>query len=350
MIPKALRQVVAQLAPGTTLHEGIEFILRARTGALIVMGDSPEVMQLIKGGFKLDAPFLPNSLYELAKMDGAIILSSGLDRIMYANVHLFPDPTLPTNETGTRHASAERTARATGKPVVAISSRRNVITVFHNKQKYIIRDIGYILDMANQALQTLAKYREVLDKSLKRLSAYEFEDYSTVADVAECVRRWELARRVGEEVNSYIIELGIEGRLIRMQMQELIKGRREETEYLLMDYMEEGEHKYPERLLAAIEEWDLDDVMENGIIERAIWKSDDTGPDTEVSPRGYRTLAQLASRMPEQVVENLVKSFGNLHNIFRASVEELDEVDGIGKSRAVTLYDGLRRIRDQVSS
>ena len=350
MIPKALRQVVAQLAPGTPLHDGIEFILRARTGALVVMGDSPEVMDLCKGGFKIDAPYLPNSFYELAKMDVAIILSSALDRIMYANVHLFPDPALPTNETGTRHAAAERTARATGKPVIAISSRRNVITIYHSRQKYILRDVGYILDMANQALQTLAKYREVLDKSLFKLTAFEFEDDVTVADVAECVRRWELTRRVGEEVTSYIIELGTEGRLIRMQMQEMVKGRREETENLLRDYMEEGEYKHPEKFLAAMEEWDLDDIMENGIIEKAIRKLGEEGPDTEASPRGYRTLSQLTSRMPEQIVENLIKGFGNLHNIFMASVEELDEVEGIGKSRAVTLHDGLRRIRDQVSS
>lgn len=350
MIPRALRQVVAQVAPGTSLHEGIEFILRARTGALIVMGDSPEVMELVKGGFMIDAPFLPNSIYELAKMDGAIILSTGLDKIRFANVHLFPDPALPTNETGTRHASAERTARATGKPVIAISSRRNVITIYHSRQKYILRDIGYILDMANQALQTLAKYREALDRALQRLTAFEFEDDVTVADVAECVRRWELTRRVGEEVNSYIIELGTEGRLIRMQMLEMLRGRREETEHLLRDYMEESEHKNPQKLLDAIEDWDLDDVMEVGIIEKSIKKLGDEGVETEVSPRGYRTLSQLATRMPEHVVENLIERFGTLHNMFKASVEELDKVEGIGKSRAVTLYDGLRRIRDQVSS
>jgi len=350
LIPKSIRHVVAQLAPGTPMHEGIEFIQRARTGALIVMGDSPEVLELAKGGFKIDAPYLPNSIYELAKMDGAIILSSSLDRILYAGVHLFPDSALPTNETGTRHASAERTSRATGKPVIAISSRRNVITIYYNKIKYIMRDIDYILNMANQALQTLARYREVLDKALNMLNTFEFEDDVTVADVAECIRRWELTRRVADEVNSYIIELGSEGRLIRMQMQELIRGRREEAAYLLKDYMDDSEYKNPEKLLEAMEQWDLDDVIENGIIERAIRKLGEEGADTEVSARGYRTLSRLAARMPEQVVENLISAFGRLPVLLKASVDELDEVEGIGKSRAVTLYEGLRRIRDQVSS
>lgn len=349
MIPKTIRHVVTQLAPGSPLHEGIEFILRARTGALIVMGDSPEVMELTKGGFKIDAPYLPNSIYELAKMDGAIILSNSLDKIMYANVHLFPSPDIPTNETGTRHASAERMSRATGKPVVAISSRRNVITIYFNKYKYIMRDIGYSLNMANQALQTLARYREVLEKAVLQLNAFEFEDDVTVADVAECIRRWELTRRVSEEVMSYIIELGAEGRLIKMQMQELVRGRREEAENILKDYMEEAEHKQPWKLLNAMEEWDLEDVLDPGIIEKAIRRLGEAGLETEVVARGYRTVSRLAARMPEQVVENLIQSFGSLSKLLKASVDELDEVEGIGKSRAVTLFEGLKRIKDQVS-
>lgn len=349
MIPKSIRHVVTQLAPGTPLHEGIEFILRARTGALIVLGDSPEVMELTKGGFRIDAPYLPNSIYELAKMDGAIILSNALDRIMYANVHLFPSPDIPTNETGTRHASAERMSRATGKPVVAISSRRNVITIYFNKYKYIMRDIGYSLNMANQALQTLARYREVLEKAVLQLNTFEFEDDVTVADVAECIRRWELTRRVSEEVTSYIIELGAEGRLIKMQMQELIRGRREEAENILKDYMEEAEHKQPWKLLNAMEEWDLEDVLEPGEIEKNIRRLGEAGLETEVVARGYRTVSRLTARMPEQVVENLIESFGSLSKLLKASVDELDEVEGIGKSRAVTLFEGLKRIKDQVS-
>lgn len=350
MIPKSIRHVVTQLAPGTPLHEGIEFILRARTGALIVLGDSPEVMELTKGGFKIDAPYLPNSIYELAKMDGAIILSDAMDRIMYANAHLFPSPDIPTNETGTRHASAERMSRATGKPVVAISSRRNVITIYFNKYKYIMRDIGYSLNMANQALQTLARYREVLEKAVFQLNTFEFEDDVTVADVAECIRRWELTRRVAEEVTSYIIELGAEGRLIKMQMQELIRGRREEAEDILKDYMEESEHKQPWKLLNVMEEWDLEDVLEPGIIEKAVRRLGEAGIETEVVARGYRTVSRIAARMPEQVVENLIESFGSISKLLKASVDELDEVEGIGKSRAVTLFEGLKRIKDQVSS
>ena len=349
MIPKTIRHVVTQLAPGSPLHEGIEFILRARTGALIVMGDSPEVMELTKGGFKIDAPYLPNSIYELAKMDGAIILSNSLDKIMYANVHLFPSPDIPTNETGTRHASAERMSKATGKPVVAISSRRNVITIYYNKYKYIMRDIGYSLNMANQALQTLARYREVLEKAVLQLNTFEFEDDVTIADVAECIRRWELTRRVSEEVMSYIIELGAEGRLIKMQMQELVRGRREEAENILKDYMEEAEHKQPWKLLNAMEEWDLEDVLDPGIIEKAIRRLGEAGLETEVVARGYRTVSRLAARMPEQVVENLIQSFGSLSKLLKASIDELDEVEGIGKSRAVTLFEGLKRIKDQVS-
>ena len=173
---EAIYKYLQMIAPGTQLYEGLESILKAKTGALIVIGDTPEVMALVNGGFQIDAEMHPAALYELAKMDGAIVLSSDAKRILYANTHLTPDPMIPTQETGTRHKTAERVAKQTGQMVISISQRRNVITIYKDNWKHVVREVSVILSKANQALSTLEKYRSVFQQSLNNLSALEFED------------------------------------------------------------------------------------------------------------------------------------------------------------------------------
>lgn len=341
-------RVLKQVAPGTPLREGLESILRARTGALIVVGDSPQVMALVDGGFRLECEFLSASLYELAKMDGALILTPDARRILYANAMLVPDPTIPTFETGTRHRTAERVAKQTGELVISISQRRNLISLYKGNMRYVLRDISVILTKANQALQTLEKYKSVLDQAVTNLSALELEDLVTVLDVVLVVQRTEMVLRIVTEIERYISELGTEGRLVSMQLEELVTNVSEEGLLILRDYAQLGEGRSPEQVREQMAGWPHEDLRDLLTIARIMGLGSAPGTlDNPVSPRGYRILRKIP-RLPMPVTENLVGHLGSLQRILRASIEELDEVEGIGEVRARAIKEGLRRLREQI--
>lgn len=340
-------KVLRQVAPGTPLREGLESILRARTGALIVVSDSPEVMKLVDGGFRLDSEFLPASLYELAKMDGALVLSADARRILYANATLIPDPGIPSTETGIRHRTAERMARQTGALVISISQRRNLISLYKGPMRYVLRDISVILTKANQALQTLEKYKSVLDQALTNLSALELEDLGTVSDVVLVVQRTEMVLRIVAEIERYISELGTEGRLVSMQLEELVVNVGEEAGLIIRDYANFADGRTLETVREHMAGWDSDDLLDLGTVVRCMGLgATPSALENPVSPRGYRLLRKIP-RLPMPVIENLVNHFGNLQKVLRASIEELDEVEGIGEVRARAIREGLRRLREQ---
>lgn len=346
-----LAEILKMIAPGTVLREGLENVLRAGTGGLIVISDSEEVLGIVDGGFNINAELNPARLYELAKMDGAMVLDNDADRILCANAQLIPDPSIPSFETGTRHRTAERVAKQTGELVIAISQRRNIITLYKNNLKHILEDIRVILSKANQAVQTLEKYRNVLDQALTNLSALEFEDLVTISDVVTVIQRAEMVLKIEKEIKKFINELGIEGRLIKMQLQELIVNVKEEGILLIMDYMadnEEDDEFEPEELLMELTNWSSDEMLSLNTISKALGHGGSVNSmDLSVSPRGYRLLRKIP-RLPMPVIENLVTQFTNLQDIINASPDELDDVDGIGEVRAQAIKEGLRRLRDQV--
>ncbi|MBM7865922.1 DNA integrity scanning diadenylate cyclase DisA [Heliomicrobium gestii] len=334
------------LAPGTSLREGLENILRAKTGALIVIGDSRQVLDAVEGGFLINCPYSPAAMYELGKMDGAIVLNSDASRILYANTQLVPDPGIPSGETGIRHRTAERVARQTGEMVVSISQRRGIITLYQGTLRYTLRDIPTILTKANQGLQTLEKYRSVITKALHSLTIMEFQDLVTVFDVARVLQRIEMFSRMFQEMQQYICELGNEGRLVRMQLAELVDNIEEQGQSIIEDYRT-TENRSVTQIREEIRHHsnDIPDLLP---IARALGYGSGLGVlDMSVSPRGYRILAKIP-RLPYAVVENLVGAFGGLQNICRASTEELDEVEGIGEVRARAIKEGVRRLREQV--
>mgnify|MGYP006275492875 FL=1 len=340
------------LSPGTKFREGLENILRAETGALIVVGDSEEVLGIVDGGFNINAKLSPQKLYELAKMDGAIVLSSDAERILCANAQLIPDPSLASEETGTRHRTAERVAKQTGELVIGISQRRDVITLYKEEKKYVLEDIRVILVKANQAIQTLEKYRNVLDQALTNLSALEFEDLVTISDVATVLQRTEMVLRIGREIEKYINELGSEGRLINMQLEELVANVREEALLIVKDYrvdnLEEEEIEDPEVIFDKISNCSSDELLSLSTISKYLGHGSNMSTlDLSISPRGYRLLKKIP-RVPMSVIENIVSSFDNFHEILNASIEELDDVDGVGDVRAQAIKEGLKRLRDQV--
>jgi diadenylate cyclase len=341
-----LKKVLRMVAPGTTLYEGLENILRAKTGALIMVSDSESGMKLVDGGFRINADLEPANLYELAKMDGAIVLSSDAKKILVANAHLTPDHLIPTSETGTRHRTAERMAIQTGELIIAISQRRNVITLYKGNLRYVIRDIGTILAKANQALQTLQKYKSVLEQALLNLSALEFENLVTLSDVCSVTQRAEMVERIAAEIRRYINELGTEGRLVSMQLEELMVDVEDEGYLILHDYIID-DNISAASVKEEIATWDDDELLESILLVKVLGYPTTVTLDLSITTRGSRILRKIP-RLPFPVVENLVKVFGNLQRILSASTDELDEVEGIGEVRARTIKDGLRRLREQI--
>lgn len=341
---EAMYKYLQMIAPGSQLYEGLENILKAKTGALIVIGDTPEVLALCNGGFRIDAEMHPEALYELAKMDGVIVLSGDTKRILFANTHLTPDPMIPTHETGTRHKTAERVAKQTGQIVISISQRRNVITIYKDNWKHVVREVSVILSKANQALSTLEKYRSVFQQSLANLSALEFEGLVTLSDVTTVLQRSQMVNRIATEIERYVIQLGSEGRLVGMQLDELVADVKDQGLLVFKDYY------VGDNLTDAwnqMQEWDADDFLNVGMLSKTLGYSSSVGSlEQPAAARGYRILAKIP-RLPMPVIENLVEAFGSLSAIMEATIEELDDVEGIGEVRAKAIRDGLRRLREQ---
>ena len=342
-----LTQLLKIIAPGTPIRDGLDNILKAKTGGLIVFGDSQEVLDLVDGGFFINEDYTSARLYELAKMDGAIVLSSDFKKILYANAQLIPSPEITTTETGTRHRTAERTAKQTKELVISISQRRNVITIFKGDLRYSIEDTSKVLTKTNQALQTLEKYKNVFDNKLSLLNEYEFNDIVTLDNVITALQRAEMVMKIVGEVQSGIYELGIEGRLTEMQLEELIGGLEKEELLIIKDYMAARKRKTPERALEEIASLAYEDLMQQQKIAKILgYESFDTYEEVAVYTRGYRILSKIP-RVPSNIVENLVKGFKSFQHILDADIPELDKVEGIGEVRARTIKQSLKRMQEQ---
>ncbi|OXM83156.1 DNA integrity scanning diadenylate cyclase DisA [Paenibacillus rigui] len=343
-----MSQLLQMVAPGTAFRDGLENVLRAKTGALIVVGYSPEVMEIVDGGFSINCDFSPNYLYELAKMDGAIILSEDLKRILYANTQLIPNSSITSIETGIRHRTAERVAKQTSKLVVSISQRRNVITLYQGNLRYALKDMGVILTKANQAIQTMERYKSVLDQALTNLGASEFEELVTLHDVTNVMQRIEMVLKIKAEIKRYINELGTEGRLISMQLDELAGSVDLEAQLLLKDYVKELQEDKLKDLSNAFRRLAADELLDHHHIAKLLgYPNAVSSAEETVSPRGYRVLNKIP-RLPAVIIQNLVERFEQLPHLMMATIDELDEVDGIGEVRARTIKEGLKRIQDQV--
>lgn len=344
----ALRDALVMVSPGTELREGIAAIIQSRNGALICIGDAKRLAEVSEGGVEINAAVTPQLLYELAKMDGAIILSADGSRIMYANRFIKTDNSIPSDETGTRHRAAERLAKQTGCIVVAVSERRSTVTLYVHDAKHILDSIATLLNKSMQALNTLEKYVRALDQATTELSTREFEDVVTIFDVCKTVQRCEMGTRIAREIEPYILELGSEGRLVEMQLKELMIPF-EEAQLVVKDYYrEKGGVKY-EQALERMAEITEQELLELSNISNALgygWNLKSI--DTYLSPRGYRILTQTR-RLTPQIIENLVQKFGSLQQIMRAPKEELCTVDGIGEVLAERIRLSLNSLRNQLA-
>ncbi len=335
---------LALLAPGTDIRDGIERVIGAGRGALIVVGWSATVESIVSGGFTIDTQLTAQRLSELAKMDGAIILDAEATRILRANVHLVPDPSITTTETGTRHRSAERVARQTGLPVISVSESMRRVTLYIGDRRRSLEEVGPLLQKANQALQTLERYRNRLDEVSETLTLREVEDAVTLRDALIVLQRVEMLRRIGEEVEDYIAELGSEGRLIRLQLEELMSAVESTRRLLVEDYMADRRRKV-QTPLGELDALLADDLLRFESIGLALGYEEDADLDRPLDARGFRLLSRLP-RVPTNIIRKLVAHFGTLPRLLEAEVEDLTEVEGVGELRARSIHDGLRRIAE----
>ena len=344
-----ITEILKLIAPGTPIRDGLENILRARTGALLLITDNNEVLkQVVDGGFTINEEYSSSKLYELAKMDGAIVLGGDLKKILYANAQLIPSHEISTLETGTRHRTAERTAKQTGELVISISQRRSIITVFKGNDRYILEDTDVVLNKANQAIQTLEKYKKVFDNKLSILNEYEFNDIVTLENVIVAIQRAEMVMKIVEEIQRQIYELGDDGRLVKMQLDELIGGLEKEEELIIKDYIvPTRKRRTPQKVLENLEELSYEDLSKEAVIAKLLgYENFDNYDEVAVYTKGYRILNKIP-RMPSNIVENLVDSFKSFQHILTADTDSLDDVEGIGEVRARTIKQSLRRMQDQ---
>jgi diadenylate cyclase len=342
--PKILA-AVARIAPGTELRSAIDDIIRSREGALIVIGDPRDLAFLFSGGIQLDAQFRPQLLYEVSKMDGAIIVNEPVSKLAYANVQLMPDPTIPSNETGTRHRTAERVAKQTEALVISISQQRETVTVFVGHSRYQLEPIADVLAKTNQALATLETYRARLEQVLTRLTALEFQNAVMLDDVLVTLQRAELTTRMAEEIERACVELGEEARLIRMQLEELVADVPDEKAALVYDYHSEGGAERTREGLEALAGLPYNQLLEFELLAVLGYPATVNPLDHSVAPRGYRVLSHIP-RLPDGVVRRVVATLEGLDGIVRASQRELEAVEGVGTVRAREIREGLRRLQE----
>lgn len=345
----SVTELLRMIAPGTSIRDGLENILRAKTGALLLITDNNDTIKnIVDGGFTINEEYSSSKLYELAKMDGAIVLSGDLKKILFANTQLIPSRDIETKETGTRHRTAERTAKQTGELVISISQRRNIITIFKGNFRYILEDTNAVLNKANQGIQTLERYKKVFDNRLNILNEYEFNDIVTLKNVIDVLQRAEMVMRIADEIQRQIYELGNDGRLAKMQLDELIGGLEKEEMLIIKDYMATNKKKRTaEKILQEISEIPYEEITKDTTISKLLgYETFDNYDEVGVYTRGYRILNKIP-RMPTNIVENLILSFKSFQHVLVADIESLDEVEGIGEIRARTIKQSLKRMQEQ---
>ena len=327
---EAMLAALRLVAPGRPLREGLDRILQAKMGALIVVGDGPDVLSVCSGGFLLDAEFTPQRLSELAKMDGAIILASDSSRVARANVHLVPDSNIPTSETGTRHRTAERVGRQIDVPVITVSEDMSVVAVHRRGLKRTLEPIPRVLGRADRA---------------GSLSALEVEDLVTVRDVATVLQRAEMVRRIAEEIEGYVIELGADGRLVLLQLEEAMGGVEDDRRLVAKDYFVDEPDWGLVDVMVKLADLDTESLLDLREVASLLHLPADVSLDAPIQPRGFRLLHKIP-RIPEVVADHVVERFSNLQKIMRAGVSDLVEVEGVGEARGRAIKEGLSRLAE----
>ena len=325
--------ILKRLSPGTGLREGLDDILRGKHGALIVIGN-PAVANLFEGGFRVNCKFNSKRLAELAKMDGAIILSEDFKKILYANTFLVPDRTLSTIETGTRHQAAERTAKQINGLVIAVSERREKITVYYKNSKFSVQPSTELLRRATETLQILEKQREVFDELISNLNVLEVTNLVSVSDVCSMLQRMEIIKKMADIINEYIVALGREGIIVRMRMKELVKGINKEKEFIIKDY------GIRNNKLKQFFELNFENLLGADNVASILFGD---SSETSISPKGYRILNKTS--LNETEIDNLMNNFKNFEEILDKDDGKIKQVLG---EKTDVFQKEIAKLREQI--
>ncbi|MDQ3237392.1 MAG: DNA integrity scanning diadenylate cyclase DisA [Actinomycetota bacterium] len=350
-LPPELADALEMVAPGTELRHSIDNIIRASNGALVVVANPAKLerMNILSGGMKIGLEFTPMRMYELAKMDGAIVVSPDISLIYYANVYLTPDQSLESEETGTRHLAGHRTAQQTGDLVIVVSERRRMMSLYQGPYgPHVLEDIGVVVSKSNSALATLEKFTARLTEEARNLTVHEYDGVVTLREVVNAISTFEYSARIADEIAAYVRELGSEGRLVQMQLEEAFHNVPDQYDALLKDYVDEDVDAREVRAeLHAFTSEQLSEVVQ--ITQLLGYGSVGQTEEVFVKPRGYRQLERVP-RLPRRVAERLISEFGTLQELLAASEEDLDEVEGVGQARARAIHRGLERQRNLETS
>ncbi|MCK4665814.1 DNA integrity scanning diadenylate cyclase DisA [Candidatus Dependentiae bacterium] len=335
-----------KLAPGTNLREGIDYIVQAGTGGLIILGYPDNQKNLFEIGFKIESDFISFKLYELAKMDGGIVINKDATKILYGNTHFHPSIAIPSQETGTRHRVAERMAKQTGELVIAISQKRHLVTIYLDNIRYTLKDLPELLSEAQQAMQTYENYKKKLHEKLYELSVMEFKDMTTFQDVTTTIARYMRLKLVEKEVERYILELGIEGRLLRMRLREQV-SETIESSFLAMDFCAANKLSKLNKIEEALDFLAYSGQLNNVSIAEALgFEITLKQLEDPISSRAYRIMSKIQKLSP-QIIDNIVKTFSSLPKLLSASIDELTKIEGIGDVRATMIKEGLQKLKNQ---
>ena len=342
---ETMLDILQLVAPGTVLREGIERIIKAGKGAIMILGYDREMEDMRSGGFQLKAKATAQQLSEVAKMDGAILLDDACENILWANVHLVPDSSIETMETGTRHRTADRVAKQTGTPVISVSESMQIVSLYFGQEKHVLEELSQIMFRANQALATLERYRNRLDEVSAALSALEIENVVTLGNVVAVLQRAERVARISHEIEHAITELGTEGRLLQLQLDELLHGVSRERELVVKDYIADRRRK-DSKVLDLIAELDDAELLVPGNVAAALgYSAAEQGDERPVAARGHRILSRIP-RLTVPIVDKLVDKFGTLDRLLDATLDDLGTIDGIGEARARSIREGLARLAE----
>lgn len=336
---KTFLDYIKLVSPGSPLRNVIDDLIRSDLGAIIVF-DTKELHEnkMIDGGFRVNCRFTAQKLFELCKMDGAVIVSSDLTRIIYANVLMTPDYSLHTIETGTRHKAAERTAKQAHTFVIAVSERRKKTTLYYGSSRYYLKTTEELLRGLSSTLQLLEKQREILDKEINNLNVLEMSEMVSTSDVCKVIQRAEMIVKISESVKRNFTELGKEGNIMHMRFRELIKGVEKIENEVLRDYSNIS-LKRAKTLLSNIT---FDGLLEIESIARLIIEKP---LEESISPRGFRFLSHLT--LTDKEISQIVKVLKNLNNILSFEPSELEI---LLKNRASTIKEEISHLREQVLS
>ena len=336
-------EAIRMTAPGSALRHALDMIIAGHMGALICVGDEENVLASGNDGFPLNISFTSNRLFELSKMDGAIVVDRGLTQILRANYHLNPDPGLPTSETGMRHRTAARMSLLTDAMVISVSERRQVINVFVDGSGYELKTVAELMGSVNQLVAAMQSTRDRLDRKLARLTSLELQNQVTLADLTEVFYLFEVLPTAGEDLKEIILQLGNEGRTVRMQHEEFLGDLDAEYTLMIRDYAADSSEENAASIRRALDDTANAQVHKASNVARLLGY-DDLREDSVMAPLGLRTLSNV-SVVREGMADKILDEYGSLQDLIHEIDSNPERLQETGVRNPTILADSLDRMR-----